>query len=293
MLDATEPAMATHIDPEQLATLTSADHLGPFPAFAKSLGMDFIITPESGIILLELQLGFGRRGLRMLFPFAGRTYRRTYHSLLHHTGRSYEVSRRLRPICSNKINTYKAIPQFQPSSFVYRGWTLRLEHWLDSLDSELVIAKPPCGVCGRGIRVLPREGFLRDPEAFKLEKPMILQQFIESRRIDDDGGRPHVGCIRHVSIMHSDTHALDFIHLPSYWRVAPTPFVGISEREGLTANISRGAYPVALTGDEGEMVRAKTEEIGLTVIRQVLEVPEIDLGRSWTIAPEGELLGRR
>lgn len=284
-----DTAMTSHTEMLPLSSLSPPRPGGRVPAFAKSLGMDFIITPEGGIVLLELQHGFGRKGLKLLFSPATRTYRRTYYYLLRQHGRRPGISKALRPVCTDKLRTYKVVGRFQPASFAYQGPSAKLSRWLDGLASELVIAKPPRGVCGRGIRVVPREAFRRDPEAFQLDKPMILQEFVESRRIDDEQGLPHVGCIRHVSILHSDGETLGFVHLPSYWRVAPAPFHGLDDREGLTANISRGAYPVALSDEEELLVRCTTEAVGLAVMQHVLALPDLGLGGSWTISAAGEL----
>jgi len=265
------------------------DTTGPFPGFVKSTGMDFIITPEGEAYLIEIQYGFGRRGLRRLYRPAAHRYRRIYHPLLRRYEGSTKLLAGMRPLSNDKISTYKAMPQFQPSSCPYYGWSPEIARWLERVPSELVVAKPPKGTCGQGIVVLPRDDFLRDHTAFRLDRPMLLQEFIESRKLPDAEGEDHVGCIRHIMILYCDTRALGLIHFPSYWRVSPSPFVGLEQREGLTANISRGAYPEALVDEEVRPVRRMAEQVALTAIRRVLELPDLELGACWQVSNEGEL----
>lgn len=277
-------------DPENLLPfLPLAEESGPWPAFAKSIGMDFIITQDNEIFLIEIQHGFGRRGLRRLFGPAAQRYRRIYRQLLRRYEGSTKLLACLRPLSNDKINTYRALSHFQPSSCPYYRWTPKVAAWLDRVPSELVVAKPPTGTCGRGIVVLPRDEFRRDHEAFRLDRPMLLQEFVESRKLEDREGLAHVGCIRHIMILHCDSRAFGLIHFPSYWRVSPSPYIGLEQEEGLTANISRGAYPEPLAAEEVRPVRRMAEQVALAAIQKVLDLPSLELGPCWTISETGVL----
>jgi hypothetical protein len=270
------------------------------------VGLDFIITPESDpdpdgrVVLVELQLGFGRLGLYRLFPRANRLFRKTSWYLRHESGRLPWLTWRLRRICNDKIKTYRVFSDLQPESLAYRGWDEGVERWLAGLEERFVLIKPPRGSCGEGIEVFEREALLRSAGALippGLALPLLLQAFVQSRILHDDAGRPHVGCIRHIVIVHSDGQRLGFIHMPAYWRVSPAALAREADgaveadKEALTANISRGAAAVEVEPREGERVRRLSEEICARLICRVLELDGVERGTSDAISPEGELSG--
>ena len=51
---------------------------GTLPPFSKPIGLDFIITPEREVYLVELQHGFGRKGFLHLWPALAKHYRKTH-----------------------------------------------------------------------------------------------------------------------------------------------------------------------------------------------------------------------
>jgi hypothetical protein len=252
------------------------DERGALPSFSKPVGLDFIITPQGKPYLIELQHGFGRRGLLQLFPLASRDYRKTFWHLRRQLGKSPWISEGIRRICGDKIETYKAFARYQPSSLTYWRWSSKVERWLEGLAPDrTILAKPPRGSCGRGILVLSREQLLQwRSEPFQQGVlPVLLQEFIESRKLVDSKGRPHLGCIRHIVLMHSDSTRLGFIHLPSYWRVAPAPLGAADLDQALTANISRGAYPLEVSPEDTLLLRQLSEAICVELIQRILELP--------------------
>lgn len=264
------------------------------PRFSKALGVDLIITPEGVPVLVELQHGFGRRGLLKLFPAANRTYRRRFRSLLREHGTCFEIQAGLRFLCSDKIRTYKHFARYQPPSLPFHGWDESVERWLETLEAEVVLAKPPTGSCGKGIRVYRRSELLTSGAARRLTSPTLLQALAECRPLLDDQQRPHVGCIRHIVVMVSDGAQLSFLHLPSYWRVSPVPRSVVSappDRDELTANISRGAFPLAVGDDEEVTVRKMTEEICAEVISVITGTSGCPLGASVAIEDDGAICG--
>ena len=264
---------------------------GKVPPFARPLGVDIIITAEGKAVLIELQHGFGRLGLIKLFPGANRRYRQRFRSLLREHGTCFEIRARIKEICSDKIETYKHFSEFQPSSLPYKGWTGKVERWLSALSSELVLAKPPRGSCGKGIEVLRRAELLRDPESRRLG-PVLLQEFVRSRPILDEQGLAHFGCIRHIVLISGDGESLELLHLPSYWRVAPVAQeadADHSARAALTANISQGAFPLGVEDYEEQLVRSLTEEVCRSLIEEVLELENIPLRPSLVIPADGSL----
>jgi hypothetical protein len=248
---------------------------GRLPQFSRSLGLDVIITEAGRPLLIELQHGFGRRGLIELFPEASRRYRQTYWRLRRENGRSLFVAEEIRRICSDKIVTYRHFAAYQPPSFAFSRWGPDVEAWLDTLSEPLVLSKPPRGSCGKGILVLEREPLRRARGALPLgAPPVLLQEFVRSRPLLDEAGRAHLGCIRHIVVLHSDGRRLGLVHMPSYWRVASAALEG-GTREALTANISQGAYPLPVDAADHELVRGLAEEVVVELVRTVLQMDHV------------------
>ena len=257
---------------------------GALPGFSKPMGLDWIITEQGRVYLVELQHGFGRKGLLHLWPKLAKHYRKTHWRLRRELGKCWEVTEGLRLICHDKITTYKHFPGHQPRSFVYKRWGPKVETWLEGLDCEFLLAKPPLGSCGEGILVLNREAFLRSAGAVQLGRANLLQEYIESRLLPDPlGGGGHVGCIRHIVILMSDGEHLTFMHLPPYWRVAPDALVRDAESGTLTANISRGAFALPVSEADTNLVRPLAEQICAAMIREILALPGL-------VARPGQLL---
>lgn len=265
------------------------------PIFARPLGLDIIITPEGKGELVELQHGFGRQGLIKLFPKVNRAYRRRRRALGRAFGTCFEVMARFRELCNDKIQTYRYFARFQPSSYPYQRWTPKVEGWLDGLTSEVILAKPPRGSCGKGIRVLQRQAFREAAGAIRFDGPTLLQELVECRPLYDDDGEPHAGCIRHIVLLVSDGECLNFLHLPSYWRVspvarvAPTDLQEAPDANALIANISRGAFPIRVSDDDEDIVIKLSEEICSELIQIVLGLDEIPLGETAMIPEDGVL----
>ncbi len=248
---------------------------GTLPGFSKPMGLDFIITEQGRIYLVELQHGFGRKGFLHLWPALAKHYRKTHWRLRRELGKCWEVSEGLRLICHDKIQTYKHFPELQPSSFVFRKWGPKAEAWLRGLTCPFILAKPPLGSCGQGIIVLDREAFIRSRGAVELGRATLLQEYVESRLLTGPGGGGHVGCIRHIMILMSDEKDLTFLHLPSYWRVAPDALERDAESASMTANISRGAFALPVEDEDSALVRPLAEEICAAMIREILELPHM------------------
>lgn len=267
-------------DPRDLPRLR-----GTLPSFSRPIGLDVIITSEGRALLVEAQCGFGRRGLLNLFPAANRAYRKTYWALRRELGKSPWVSEELRELCNDKLATYRVVGHHQPPSLPYRRYGAGVRRWLEAQDCERVLLKPARGCCGNGIEVLDRQQILRDDQLPPAAMgDMLLQAFVGSRPLAVDG-RPHLGCIRHIVILSSDGRGLDVVHLPSYWRVAPRPLTPAPEREALTANISRGATPLAVAPADRQRVHRLAEQVCHELLCHVTGLSAIPRGTTRVIEP--------
>lgn len=253
---------------------------GYLPKFFKPLGFDFIITEDKKIYLIELQHGFGRQGMMELYPNSLNYYRKMVRLLRNTYGKGWPIAKELRKICSNKTNTYNLLKKYQPKSFHYRSWNHKIESWLNSLEHDFILAKPPKGSCGVGILIFTRDEFYNNHNNINLGSARLLQEYIPSKYIYDNNNQPHIGCIRHVVMLLGDEQNLNFVHIPSYWRVSPEPYFHKPNPEVLTANISRGAYPVKLDQDEEFLVQRLTEIISKDLLCQILNINNIDIGKS-------------
>ena len=253
---------------------------GSLPSFFKPIGLDFIVTPKGRVVLVELNHGFGRRGLMALYPEVSRHYRKSYWQLRRDHGKSMEIIEGVREICSNKYSTYQLLSRFQPASLVFRVWNPKVERWLESLESDYILAKPFRGCCGEGILVLDRREFIRARGEVELGHANLLQEYVESRMLPGDDGQPHIGCIRHIMMIISDGQQLRFVHMPSYWRVSPAPFSDQDHKEGMTANLSRGATPLAVTEEDAVKVRAQADQVCTQLVEHILGIEGIPVGRS-------------
>jgi len=265
---------------------------GTLPAFSRPLGLDFIITPQGQVVLVELQHGFGRLGLLELFPLANRIYRKIHWHLRRQRGRHPWLTEQLRRICSDKIKTYKRFERFQPPSYAYERWSERVERWLEGLNADYILSKPPRGSCGEGIEIFERRAFLAARGGLlspMTTLPILLQAFVQPRLLLDDDGGTHVGCIRHIVLLSCDGQRLSVIHLPSYWRVSPAPFVDAADRDALIANISRGALPQEVDQADSALVHDVAETICARLLCQILELERIEQGERHVISPDGEL----
>ncbi len=263
---------------------------GYLPGFCKPLGLDFIITEENKVLFIEMQHGFGRKGLMELFPNAKFVYRKTLGNMRREYGKSLYVSKRMREICNDKITTYNHFPHYQPSSFVYKSNKLpQLKEWLSTLDSDYVLAKPPRGCCGEGILVLKRNELQNADDSLNLGSANLLQEYIPSKKLYGSDGKPHIGCIRHIILLHSDGETMGFAHFPSYWRVSPSPYGKNADRESFTANISRGAYPIEVNKKDTALLRPFAEQICKEFICQILQLPDIKSGPSFALPMEGDI----
>ena len=258
----------------------TAHESGTLPSFFKPIGLDFIVTPSGRVVLVELNHGFGRRGLISLYPEISVQYRRAYWHLRRVHGKSMEVIEGVREICSNKYTTYQLLSRFQPPSLVFRGWTPRVARWLDGLESDYILAKPFRGCCGDGILVFDRREFIRACGEVELGRANLLQEYVTSRLLPGSDGQLHIGCIRHIMMMISDGETLRFSHMPSYWRVSPTPYVDRADMEALTANISRGAEPLAVDEEDAVKVRAQADEVCAALVGHILGIEGVALGPS-------------
>lgn len=262
------------------------------PRFTKPIGLDFVITPEGEAVLIELQHGFGRRGLLELYPAANRSFRKRFRARLRRYGTCFEVLGGLRRLCADKVTTYKYFSEYQPPSMPYGHWNPKVERWLDGLEAEVILSKPPMGACGKGIRVHNRRAFLEAAGAIKVATPTLLQAYVESRRLVDDRGVAHFGCIRHVVMMESDGQELSFLHLPSYWRVSSTPgewTPDAPDRDALTANISRGAFALRVSPDDEDTLVQMTESICSKLISIILDRDDCSVRESLRVAADGTL----
>ncbi len=261
--------------------------MSTLPSFVKPLGLDLIVRPGGKVVLIELQHHFGRSGLLHLYPAASAPYRKMVRRLRRHFGTAPEINFRLQKICASKIATYRALACHQPASLVYQWWKPSVKKWLDGLTSEFILSKPPRGSCGRGILLFRRRHFGPDSLPRFLSGPLLLQEYTESKRIIDDLGRPHMGCIRHIVVLISDGKSLGFMHLPPYWRVSPAPFLDHPERSAFTANISTGAYPEPVSDADRAAVTAAAEEISSRLIGKITGQGPPPPGPSTAVSPEG------
>ena len=122
-----------------------------YPNFVKHFGLDFIITDDEKIYLIELQHRFGRLGLQILYPQAWEIHRKQYRRLVRDPGPNQQLLTGIRKICRNKIETYRLFRDYQPDSYIFNGWkSARLRKWLDTLTCKYILSKPPLGTCGQG-----------------------------------------------------------------------------------------------------------------------------------------------
>ncbi len=276
--------------------------------FAKQLGLDFIITSDGQVFLIELQPGFGRLGIMTLFPELYQKYRRYLRQKSCSVEPDHIFLKKYKRFCRNKILTYRLLKEFQPNSYLFRKWeSPALKRWLHSLSGDFILAKPPLGARGEGIRLFKREQLLAQvdhintPPTLKsvgltstleddrvssdkktgsiskinLGNAVLLQDYVFSRPIFLENQREKfIGCIRHVILLICDGRALDIYHLPSYWRVSPHPFSSGLNRESLTANISRGATPLEVDPGEADLVKTKVEEIIPQMVSRILSMPQ-------------------
>ena len=247
---------------------------GTLPVFFKPIGLDFIITEQGRVVLVELNHGFGRRGLMELFPQTSKLYRKTYWELRRIHGRCWTITERVRGVASNKVNTYKALGAHQPSTLVYRRYNAKVERWLDSLASDYILAKPAIGCGGEGILVLNRRDFRQAQGSVELGRANLLQEYVLSKQLKDEQQRSHVGCIRHIMMITSDGEQVSLRHLPSYWRVSPVPWVDRADKDALTANISRGASAMPVDQADFALLRHHGDEVCLDLIQHILELPQ-------------------
>lgn len=253
---------------------------GELPRFSHPLGVDIIITAAGDPLLIELQHGFGRRGLLELYPEANRNYRKTYWAHRRRFGRSGLIIDGLRGACRDKITTYRMMHRYQPASHALCRWGPEVTAWLAGLSSPFVLAKPPTGSCGEGILAFERSALLADGPPDSLRLPMLLQEFVPSRPLAGPDGAEHLGCIRHILLLSCGGAELEFYHLPSYWRVSPVPMVDHADRDALTANISRGAFPLPVSAAEGAVIRRFAEEVTADLFGQLVDHAPIARGRS-------------
>jgi hypothetical protein len=258
-------------------------------SFAKTIGLDLIVRPDGEVVLIELQSHFGRLGLMRLHPSASRRHRQFTRQLRARYGTSSFLYEKMKRISSNKIETYRCLARYQPSSRSCHRWTSSIGDWAAGLRGDYLLIKPPRGSCGRGILVIPRCDFGRQSIPQPLTGPLLLQEYVESRRLIDGEGRPHLGCIRHIVHLYSDGRSLGFIHLPPYWRVAPAPFSREPAREAFTANISGGAFALPVEDADSRRVRSAAEKIVHDLMRCIFEGNELLPGPSAFLSTEGDL----
>ncbi len=255
---------------------------GALPPFAKALGMDFIVTEQGQVVLVELQHGFGKRGMLRLWPGSGRLYRQHYWRVRREQGRCWALTRGLREICSDKAKTYRLFADLQPRSRLLSHWSAGVERWLATLGADFVLATPPRGSCGRGILVLDRRALLAAGPPPELTRGVryLLQEFVRSRSLLDAGGAAHVGCVRHILILTCRTLAIAALALPPYWRLSPAAYVHLADYEALTANISRGAHPLPVDEADAAAIREVSAVVAARLVGHVLGVPGLRAGAS-------------
>lgn len=249
------------MSPLGLPSNFAAEHLAaqppPFPKFAKQFGLDFILTSDDRVILVEMQSGFGRIGPKTLFPELWNRYRHWYHSC-HRESEPHEVFfARVKKICRNKLITWRQFSSLQPRTHFFDGWNDGFRTFVETLDCEFLIFKPVVGSCGHGIKIWRRDEVLQAWGALNVGKARLVQEYVFSKPIvmDSEGLDKRVGCIRHIIAVRCDGHELHVMHLPSYWRVAPVSLMHGKNRESLTANVSRDATPMLVNDDDRERLK--------------------------------------
>jgi hypothetical protein len=253
---------------------------GFLPNFSKAIGMDFVITQDKKIYLIELQHGFGRQGLLELFPAIKDVYRKTTINLRREYGKNLLFSKGLRQICVDKSLTYKLFSKYQPSSIVYHRSEPKIRKWLNNLSSDYILAKPPRQSCGKGIVVFKRDEFLEKCKTLFPGRIYLLQNYIVSKQLLDSCNKAHIGCIRHIALVLSDGNCINYIHLPSYWRVSPTPFNDENKKDAFVANISRGAFPVSVNLQDENKIKQFSEKILNELICNILNLSSVQNGNS-------------
>lgn len=251
-------------------------------SFVKKLALDYIITENNDIYLIELQNGFGKFGLLELFPDEWRKYRKLLRYSVRKNPPEPEFLRKFKKICRSKIETYRLFKDFQPRSYILRSWNRdKIQLWLNSLKSKFVLAKPPTGSCGMGIHLFDKDEVLDNEKILNSGESHILQEYIFSKNLNlDQGCESRAGCIRHVILLKYDGLRMKVLHLPSYWRVAPMAYSFRISRESLTANISRGAIPVPVNENDYQLVMESANKVACALSSFALGNLEILMGAS-------------
>jgi hypothetical protein len=105
-------------------------------SFAKTIGLDLIVRPDGAVVLIELQSHFGRLGLMRLHPSASRRHRQFTRQLRARYGTSSFLYEKLKRISSNKIETYRCLAPYQPSSRSCHRWTPSIGVWAAGLRGD-------------------------------------------------------------------------------------------------------------------------------------------------------------
>jgi hypothetical protein len=107
---------------------------------------------------------------------------------------------------------------------------------------------------------------------------MLLQAFVASRPLEGPDGEAHLGCIRHIVLVHSDGARLGVLHTRPYWRVSPAPWTGAPDREAFTANISRGAFPLPVAPADVQSVRKLTGMVVRRLVGAICNLTDVPMG---------------
>lgn len=226
--------------------------------FHVPISLDIIITPNRDKHLIELNQIFGKIGLHQIVKHFHKTYFRLGFELRrkYNSSKFNPKSTAVLNITRDKRITYKHLHEYQPETIVYSNKRDAL-NW--AKNKKIIVAKPPCGSCSRGVVVLRSEkleNFLSD----KAPNSILLQDFVESKK-QEMGGEEYVGCIRHVAIACSfDFHNLDIFHFPSYWRLANYPF-NHGKQQSFIASVTNGSKVVPLSDEDQYEVIEYTNEI--------------------------------